>query len=73
MKKILLALAALATVGTAAPPYGADLGGRNNNKAPVNAAPNYNRTAFYTGGHLGGAFSGSHTFNRSEERRVGKD
>ena len=33
------------------------------NKAPVYAAPIYNWTGFYIGGHLGGAFSGSNNFN----------
>ena len=63
MKKILLALAALATVGAAAPAAGADLGGRYYNKAPAYAAPIYNWTGFYIGGHVGGAFSGSNNFS----------
>jgi outer membrane immunogenic protein len=56
MKKILLALAALATVGVAAPALGADLGARPyyNKVPPVYAAPNW--TGFYIGGHIGGAF-----------------
>ena len=33
------------------------------NKAPVYAAPLYNWTGFYIGGHVGGAFSGSSDFN----------
>jgi len=63
MKKILLALAALATVGVAAPALGADLGARPyyNKVPPVYAAPNW--TGFYIGGHIGGAFSGSNNFN----------
>jgi outer membrane immunogenic protein len=64
MKKILLALVALATVGAAAPAAGADLGARPYyNKAPAYAAPLYNWTGFYLGGHVGGAFSGSDNFN----------
>ena len=61
MKKFLLATAALAALGATAPALGADLGMYN--KAPAYAAPLYNWTGFYLGGHLGGAFSGSNTFN----------
>src|SRR6266852_4790817 len=62
MKKFLLATVALAALGaTAAPAFGADLG--TYNKAPAYAAPLYNWTGFYIGGHLGGAFSGSSNFN----------
>ncbi len=65
MKKILLALVALAAVGTAAPALGADLGARPYyNKAPAYAAPIYNWTGFYIGGHIGGAFSGSDNLER---------
>ena len=64
MKKTLLALVALAAVGTAAPALGADLGARSYyNKAPAYAAPIYNWTGFYIGGHIGGAFSGSDNLN----------
>src|ERR1700710_718409 len=63
MKKFLLATVALAAF--AAPALGADLGARpyNYNKAPAYAAPLYNWTGFYLGGHVGGAFSGSNNFN----------
>ena len=55
---------ALAAVSAAAPALGADLGARPYyNKAPVYAAPIYNWTGFYIGGHVGGAFSGSNNFN----------
>lgn len=64
MKKILLALVAIAAVTAAAPAAAADFGARSYyNKAPVYAAPLYNWTGFYIGGHLGGAFSGSNNFN----------
>jgi outer membrane immunogenic protein len=64
MKKTLLALVALAAVGTAAPALGADLGARPYyDKAPAYAAPIYNWTGFYIGGHIGGAFSGSDNLN----------
>src|SRR5438045_3418383 len=61
MKKFLLATVAL--VALAAPALGADMGARSYSKAPVYAAPLYNWTGFYLGGHLGGAFSGSNNFN----------
>jgi outer membrane immunogenic protein len=59
MKKLLLASAALTmmAVGTAS---AADLAARPYTKAPVMpVAPIYNWTAFYIGGHVGGAFRGS--------------
>jgi outer membrane immunogenic protein len=63
MKKILAALVAFAAFTATAPALGADLGARPYyNKAPVYAAPLYNWTGFYLGGHLGGAFSGSNDF-----------
>jgi outer membrane immunogenic protein len=62
MKKFLLATVALAAF--AAPALGADLGARSYyNKAPAYAAPLYNWTGFYIGGHIGGAFAGSNNFN----------
>jgi outer membrane immunogenic protein len=64
MKKFLLATVALAAF--AAPALGADLGARPsyyNKAAPVYAAPLYNWTGFYIGGHVGGAFAGSNNFN----------
>ena len=63
MKKFLLATVALAALGAAAPALGADLGAGYYNKAPAYAAPLYNWTGFYIGGHAGGAFSGSNSFN----------
>ena len=70
MKKILAALVALAALTAAAPALGADLGARSYyNKAPVYAAPLYNWTGFYIGGHLGGAFSGSNNFNGARAER----
>ena len=63
IKKFLLATMALATLGAAAPAFGADLGARPYNRAPVYAAPIYNWTGFYIGGHIGGAFSSSNNFN----------
>src|SRR5260370_28366137 len=65
MKKFLLATAALAALGATAPALGADLGARPYyNKAPAYAAPLYNWTGFYIGGHFGGAFSGRNAVNR---------
>jgi outer membrane immunogenic protein len=65
MKKFLLATAALALLHL--PALGADIGARPYyDRAPAYApppAPIYNWTGFYIGGHLGGAFSGSNSFN----------
>jgi outer membrane immunogenic protein len=61
MKKFLLATLAMAAFGATAPALGADLGARP--YAPAYAAPLYNWTGFYLGGHLGGAFSSSNNFN----------
>ena len=64
MKKFLLATVALAALGATAPALGADIGAAPYyNKAPAYAAPLYNWTGFYLGGHLGGAFSSSNNFN----------
>jgi outer membrane immunogenic protein len=66
MKKFLLAtVAVVVALGVTVPALAADLGARPyyNNKAPVYAAPIYHWTGFYIGGHIGGAFSGSNSFN----------
>src|SRR6266478_2716396 len=63
MKKFLLASVAVAAFGATAPALAADLGaGSYYTQAPVYAAPIYNWTGFYIGGHVGGAFSGSNNF-----------
>ncbi len=64
MKKFLLATVAVAALGATA--EAADLGARRpyyNNPPPAYAAPLYNWTGFYIGGHLGGAFASNNTFN----------
>jgi outer membrane immunogenic protein len=61
MKKCLLAAVALLGVATSA--SAADLGARGYNQAPAYAAPIYTWTGFYLGAHIGGAFSGSNSFN----------
>jgi outer membrane immunogenic protein len=59
MKKILLATVALVALGATAPTLAADLAARPYTKAPPYvAAPIYNWTGFYIGGHVGGAFGG---------------
>ena len=66
MKKFLFASVVLAAFGATAPALGADLGARpyyNKAAAPVYAAPLYNWTGFYIGGHVGGAFASSSNFN----------
>ncbi|HEU4805118.1 MAG TPA: porin family protein, partial [Nitrobacter sp.] len=59
MKKILLASVAIIGFGAIVPAQAADLAARPYTKAPVyEAAPIYNWTGFYIGGHVGGAFGG---------------
>jgi outer membrane immunogenic protein len=62
MKKFLLAPVALVALGATVPALAADLGARTYTKAPAYAAPIYNWTGFYIGGHIGGAFSGNDNF-----------
>jgi outer membrane immunogenic protein len=59
--KLVPTIAALIVVGASVPALAADLGART--YAPAYAAPLYNWTGFYIGGHLGGAFSASNSFN----------
>jgi outer membrane immunogenic protein len=63
MKKFLLATVALVALGATAPALAADLAARPYTKAPAYAAPIYNWTGFYIGGHIGGAFSSNNNFN----------
>src|SRR5258708_369847 len=60
MKKFLLGTVALVALGAAAPAKAADLAARPYTKAPAYAAPIYNWTGFYIGGHIGGALRGGH-------------
>ena len=62
MKKFLLATAALIALG--APALAADMAARPYTKAPPPiAAPIYNWTGFYIGGHVGAAFGNDNAFN----------
>src|SRR6478672_4851792 len=61
MKKLLLSTVALVALG--APALAADMAARPYTKAPPIAAPIYNWTGFYIGGHVGGAFGNDSTFN----------
>jgi outer membrane immunogenic protein len=61
--KLVPGIVALAVLGATAPALAADLGARPYGRAPAYAAPLYNWTGFYIGGHVGGAFSGSNSFN----------
>jgi outer membrane immunogenic protein len=63
MKKFLLATVALVALGATVPALAADLPARTYTKAPPYAAPLYNWTGFYIGGHIGGAFNGDNNFN----------
>src|ERR1051326_484665 len=63
MKKFLLATVALVALGATAPALAADLAARPYTKAPAyTAAPIYNWTGFYIGGHLGGPVAGDRNF-----------
>jgi outer membrane immunogenic protein len=68
MNKFLLGTVALVTLGLAAPAVAADLSPRTYTKAPAYvAAPIYNWTGFYVGGHVGGTFSNSNNFSGGGE------
>jgi outer membrane immunogenic protein len=72
MKKILLASAAFAVLG-AASASAADLAARPYTKAPAYvAAPIYNWTGFYIGGHVGGAFNGNSGFGGTSDNSDGR-
>jgi outer membrane immunogenic protein len=62
MKKLLLGTVALVALGATSPVLAADLAARPYTKAPAYAAPIYNWTGFYIGGHIGGAFGGNNNF-----------
>jgi outer membrane immunogenic protein len=63
MKKFLLATVALVALGATAPALAADLAARPvYTKAPAYAAPIYNWTGFYVGGHVGGAWADNSNF-----------
>ena len=57
MKKLLLGSVALIALGATAPAAAADLGAGPYSRAPAYAAPIYNWTGFYIGGHVGGGIS----------------
>jgi outer membrane immunogenic protein len=67
MKKFLLATVAFVALGATVPALAADLPARTRTytKAPAYAAPIYNWTGFYIGGHIGGAFAGSNSLGDS--------
>jgi outer membrane immunogenic protein len=74
MKKLLLATVALVALGATAPALAADLSARAptyTKAAPYYAAPIYNWTGFYVGGHLGGAFGGSNSLTGTDGRFLG--
>jgi outer membrane immunogenic protein len=72
MKKLLLATVALVALGATVPALAADLAARPTyTKAPAYAAPIYNWTGFYIGGHIGGAFPGDSTVNNSSGQFLG--
>jgi outer membrane immunogenic protein len=65
MKKFLLGTVALLAMGASA--SAADLAARPYTKAPAYvAAPIYNWTGFYIGGHVGGAFAGNNAITGTD-------
>jgi outer membrane immunogenic protein len=63
MKNFLMGTVALIALGASMPAMAADLAARPYTKAPAYvAAPIYNWTGFYIGGHVGGAFGGNNGF-----------
>jgi outer membrane immunogenic protein len=72
MKKFLLGTVALVALGATVPALAADLPARTYTKAPpAYAAPIYNWTGFYIGGHLGGAFAGDNSLTGNNGRFFG--
>ena len=71
MKKFLLGTVALVALGAAVPAMAADLAARPYTKAPAYAAPIYNWTGFYIGGHVGGAFAGNNSLTGNNGRFLG--
>ena len=61
--KFVPGIAVLMALGATAPALAADLGARPYGNAPAYAAPLYNWTGFYLGGHVGGAFSADNSVN----------
>jgi outer membrane immunogenic protein len=72
MKKVLIVSAILITLDAAMPALAADLPSRRYTKAPAVAAPIYNWTGFYIGGHIGGAFNGDNGFAGSNSNSNGQ-
>jgi outer membrane immunogenic protein len=71
MKKFLLGTVALLAMGASA--SAADLAARPYTKAPAYvAAPIYNWTGFYIGGHVGGAFNGNSGFGGTSDNSDGR-
>src|SRR5437879_11804964 len=71
MKRFLFATVALVALGATVPALAADLAARPSTKAPAYAAPIYNWTGFYIGGHVGGGFAGDNNLTGNEGRFLG--
>src|SRR4051794_41888548 len=61
--KILSVTVALLALGATSPALAADLGDRSYGQAPAYAAPIYNWTGFYIGGHVGGGINSNEALN----------
>ncbi|WP_441244673.1 outer membrane protein [Tardiphaga sp. 768_D3_N2_1] len=73
MKNFLMGTVALIALGASVPAMAADLAARPYTKAPAYvAAPIYNWTGFYIGGHVGGAFNGSNGFGGTSDNSDGR-
>src|SRR5437879_3578276 len=73
MKNFLVGTVALIALGASVPAMAADLAARPYTKAPAYvAAPIYNWTGFYIGGHVGGAFNGSNGFGGTSDNSDGR-
>src|SRR3982074_1407208 len=71
MKKFLLGTVALVALAATVPALAADLAAPPSPKAPAYAAPIYNWTGFYIGGHVGGAFAGDNSLTGNNGRFLG--
>src|SRR5260370_40713255 len=70
MKRFLLATVALVALGATVPALAADLAARRYPKARPYAAPIYNWTGFYIGGHIRGALPAANNINHPPPRHA---
>ena len=68
--KLISGIAALVALGASVPAVAADLGARPYGQAPAYAAPIYQWTGFYLGGHVGGALQRQQQFQRPRAQQL---